>query len=133
MIKMADIERGPRGEDPDKPTCYSFLCPRGRIKEVRELAEKDQAFGSLSVNTKESVRFSIGPDAESTIRGNEVTGVCLVRDIDHIVEALADRHIAGYSRLTQILFPSPEDIEAEQRFRAAINRHNEGLNRKGIN
>lgn len=115
---MADTERGSRGEEPNESIYYSFLCPGNRIEEVRDLFKTDQAFGALSAedNLSDNIR---GPF--------EVTGICLARNSGHILDVLTTRHIAGYSRATPILYPSPEDVEGIRQFRAGIRKYDEEI------
>lgn len=97
------IERDPQ-IDPNQRNVFSFVCPPGREGDV--LVVLDDVKGlMLAKQAEETVR--IIPNKHGIfeqIRGIEITGTCSLSQRQEIVEALAKNRIAGYSRVTQVLF-----------------------------
>lgn len=131
------VERKLEGPQGDEPVFFSFICPAERLDEVRELFGKNQNLGVLSDADELTPSARVFPDPDTgevtIVKGIEMTGICLAKDKMRILDSLADRKIAGYSRPTQILFPTQEHIEAQQRIQDEIKRHNDELKRRTNN
>jgi hypothetical protein len=83
---------------------FSFLCPKGREKEVIEIFKKE-SFGSLNPVIREGVRSFFDPQTGeiTSISGSEIQGVTDERRVGELRDILVEEGIAGYSRETQII------------------------------
>jgi hypothetical protein len=87
----------------------SFLCPMGREFETLELLED---LGIKGVSTKLVKETRVFAGSGKTNTGYEFSGITEGREFITLMETLAAKKIAGYSRETQVISRSPdEDIE----------------------
>lgn len=96
-------------------TFFQFVCPLGRISEVKALFQEKQ-LGSLNPELRTETQVWVNPESEEDtyVSGVSIEGIGLLSKQAEILNELADRQIAGYSRETQIIYLQSETIVWKQ-------------------
>lgn len=101
-----------RNEKSKAFTIFSFICPKGREEEVKELFNKSEQV-SLSPDFQEGTRLYADPNTGITaaVEGIEIHGVTDIANAPKITKHLSERGIAGYSETTQVIFHPMDDSD----------------------
>lgn len=95
---------------------FTFLCSTDKVKEAKELLEGINGV-HISSHLEKAVR-TVPNDQGSydMIAGNELSGTCTINAMPVIMQALAEKGIAGYSRETMVTFRDIGSSLSEETF-----------------
>lgn len=96
---------------------FSVQCPIRREDEARDVLDQFQGVRVFPVSNRFTQLEPIPSGSFRVLQLSRLGGLCIQSYIPEMVKALADKHIAGFSRETQLKQYNLDDFGGIERFR----------------